>query len=164
MSLNQDKLADLGKISWLWMNSRLHAPWSTQAMMRNVIPPISHGQCRILVENEFPVAYASWAYLSEEAERRYILQPSQIRLEDWTSGNRLWFIDYVSPFSLRHSFHLNRLLRQDFSDRYARAFRVQSGKENGRIMTYRGVNAPENWRALADCEVMAHFSRPPLRA
>ena len=53
-------------------------------MSRNTIPLISLGQYEILHGDDgIPVAYASWAYFSEDAELRYIRDPSLIRLEDW---------------------------------------------------------------------------------
>lgn len=158
MSQDQLQFSELGRISWLWMNSSLHATWSTQAMMRNTIPPVSNGQYKIVMEGEFPVAYASWAFFSADAERRYILKSSQIQLEDWCSGERMWFIDYISPFSLRHTLKLKSLLRNSFPDTYARALRVQPGNDTGRVLTYFGREAPEGWRQRADIEILSHFT------
>lgn len=149
----------LGQIAWLWMNSNLHGDWSAQLMTRNVIPPISLGQYKIIQDKKgVPVAYASWAFFSEEAEFRYIAKPSQIQLQDWNSGDRMWFIDYVSPFSVRHTLHLKSLLRDQFPDRFARALRVTPKGRTGKVLTYFGENVPESWRATADAQILSHFA------
>ena len=154
-----DNFVQLGQISWLWMNSKLHEDWSTRLMSRNTIPPISLGQYEILHGNDgIPVAYASWAYFSEDAELRYIRDPSLIRLEDWNSGDRLWFVDYVSPFSVKHTLALKSVLRERFSDRFARGLRVTPGGKTGRVLTYFGENVPEGWRTTADEQILSHFS------
>lgn len=149
----------LGKLAWLWMNSPLHASWATRIMMRNLIPPISIGQYKMLEKGDFPVAYASWAFFSEDAERRYILHPSRIELEDWTSGDRMWLIDFISPFSTRYTIKLKNGLRESFPDRYARALRVHPGGTVARVSTYTGGHVSEGWRARADAQVLSQFAR-----
>lgn len=151
------KYDELGQVAWLWMNSSLHANWSTRMMMRNVVPPIANAQIKIIRDGDFPVAYASWAFFSDEAELRYIANPSQIKLEDWRSGERLWFIDFVSPFSARHTLKLKSQLRERFPDRYARALRVKPPSETGKVMTFFGEDAPKGWRREADAQMRSHF-------
>ena len=153
-----DNFYDLGRIAWLWMNSNLHGNWSTRLMMRNVIPPVSSGQYRVIMEGGFPVAYASWAFFSAEAEKRYILNPSLIDIHDWNSGDRMWFIDYISPFSTKHTLRLKSELREIFPKRYARALRVSVDSEEGRVLTYFGTEAPDGWRKQADAEILSHFA------
>lgn len=149
----------LGQIAWLWMNSNLHGDWSTRLMTRNVIPPINLGQYKIIYGKEgFPVAYASWAFFSKKTEFRYIVKPSQIQLQDWNSGDRMWFIDYISPFSVRHTLHLKSLLRVEFPDRFARALRVTPKGRTGKILTYFGKNVPKGWRATADAQILSYFA------
>lgn len=153
-----ENFSDLGRIAWLWMNSNLHDAWSTRLMMQNVIPPITLGQYRIISDGAFPVAYASWAFFSPEAEQRYIVSPSQIDIKDWSSGDRMWFIDYISPFSPKHTLRLKSELRDLFSNRYARALRVRPDGVEGRVLTYSGEDAPDGWRDRADAEILSHFA------
>lgn len=155
---HHQNFAAMGKLSWLWMNSKLHADWSTRLMMRNLIPPISLGQFEILEKDGMPVAYASWAFLSPEAELRYIKSPSKIQLEDWTSGDRMWFIDYVSPFSARHTLELKSRLRGQFGDRFARSLRVTPGCNTARVVTYFGREVQDGWRQSADTQILSHFA------
>ena len=133
-------------------------------MTRNVIPPISLAQYRIISNGQFPVAYASWAFFSPEAERRYILNPTLIDIEDWNSGERMWFIDFISPFSTENTMRLKSELRSVFPNRYARALRLRRESKEGRVMTYFGDNLPEGWRTRADIEILSHFAKGRFQA
>jgi hemolysin-activating ACP:hemolysin acyltransferase len=44
-----------------------------------------------------PRAFVSWAYLSEEAETRF-LRGDRLTTQDWMSGDRLWLMDLVAPY------------------------------------------------------------------
>jgi cytolysin-activating lysine-acyltransferase len=44
-----------------------------------------------------PVAFVSWARLSEEAEKKFITT-QKLSPADWKSGDRLWLVDVVTPF------------------------------------------------------------------
>ncbi len=159
---NSSHFYDLGQISWLWMSSTLHAKWPTVLMMRNVIPPVKLGQYKILSNGSVPLAYASWAFLSSDAERRYVVDPSMIGLSDWNSGDRMWFIDFISPYSVEYTFKLARELRILFPERHARALRVSLGNDTARVHTFRGDQAPDGWRQKADAEIFGSFLKEGL--
>ncbi len=151
---------NLGYIAWLWMNSKLHQKWSSRMMLRNVIPPISLAQFKIISDGVHPLGYASWAFFSADAELRYIANPSDIEIGDWNSGSRLWFIDFISPFSPKHTLRLKSELREMFHGRYARALRVHTDLKEGRVLNYIGYQAPSGWREQADQEMLSHFIKP----
>jgi cytolysin-activating lysine-acyltransferase len=44
------------------------------------------------------VAFASWAYLTEEAEGRLLNGARKLSPVDWKAGDRLWMIDLICPF------------------------------------------------------------------
>ena len=48
-------------------------------------------------KGEAPIAFASWAFVSDEVEAR--LKRGQIKLKpsEWRSGERCWIIDLVAP-------------------------------------------------------------------
>ncbi|MEM6833334.1 MAG: toxin-activating lysine-acyltransferase [Pseudomonadota bacterium] len=53
-------------------------------------------------KNAQPVGYATWAYLSEEAEAKLIAgadsgSGARLRPDEWKSGDRLWLVDLVTP-------------------------------------------------------------------
>jgi cytolysin-activating lysine-acyltransferase len=59
-----------------------------------VKPPIALKQCKIFFEAGRPIAFASWALLSDEAEERFI-KSYKLAPRDWQSGAHLWLIDLV---------------------------------------------------------------------
>lgn len=134
----------LGKLSWLWMNSTLHRHWSVASASRFILPPITLDQIHILERDGLPVAYCSWAWLSDEAEVRYLLDPSAIEVSDWKSGDRLWFADWVAPFSASDSWALRSQMSTRFPYEVARAIRVKNGKENARVMEFKGPRLPSD--------------------
>ena len=132
------QFALLGKISWLWMNSPLHADWTMHLAARFLIPAIEARQVHLLERDGMPVAYCSWAWLTAEAEMAYILDPSKVLEHDWHSGDRLWFIDWVAPFGATDSWHLRRAMMQQFPNEVARAIRVKREKTKARVMEFKG--------------------------
>lgn len=129
---------ELGRISWLWMNSPLHRNWPVHLLAQFSIPPIELSQYVLLERDGFPVAYCSWAFMDKETEIRYLLNPSGLARADWRSGDRLWFIDWIAPFSSSDSFKLKDLLANRFPDSIARAIRVKAQKKNARVMEFIG--------------------------
>lgn len=93
-----NKLPLVGPIMWLYM----HTPTYKHLFMADiewlVLPPLILNQFKLYLKDEAPVAYASWAFVSEDVEKR--LATGQLRLGpgDWKSGDRLWLIDLVAPF------------------------------------------------------------------
>lgn len=100
---NKSPYPILGKMAWLWMNSPLHTSWSIEKLAEFTLPAIELRQYLLLERNEFPVAYCSWAFLNKESEIKYIFNATRIENNNWNCGNRLWFIDWVTPFSDKDS-------------------------------------------------------------
>ena len=110
------KFESYGKILWLWSQSATHRGWPTYLQTRFVVPAIFHRQYYILEENGFPVAYFSWALLDLKTEKKYLLNPNSLETEEWKSGDRFWFMDYISPFSSNHTRKLNLEITKLFPD------------------------------------------------
>ncbi len=62
-----------------------------------VLPPIALKQFRLFAKDGRPLAYACWAFVSDEADAR--LKTGQIKLKpnEWKSGENSWMIDIVAP-------------------------------------------------------------------
>ena len=136
--------AALGKIAWLWMNSPLHERWTVDLQRHFILPPVVLGQYELIERDGMPVAYASWARVSHEAEVAYIGNASHLPLEHWNSGDRLWFVDWVAPFGRRDSMTLRSLLAQRFRDQVARAIRVKTDRQTARVMEFVGPDRRED--------------------
>lgn len=89
----------LGSIVWLWMQSDFHNTIQLKDLPALLLPAIKSRQFIVAIKEEKPVFYLSWANLSAEAESRYINHvATDMPLEDWDSGDRMWVLDIVAPF------------------------------------------------------------------
>ncbi len=92
------KLPLLGPVVWLYM----HAPSQKHLFLTDVewmiIPPMELNQYKLYMKEEAPLAYASWAFVDEETEKRLLSGRIRLAPKDWKSGDRLWLIDLVAPF------------------------------------------------------------------
>lgn len=131
-----DNFTELGAITWLWANSNLHKNWTLSLLTTNVIPAIETKQYVLLRRDNMPVAYCSWAKLSLENEVKYINDVTSLKLEDWQSGNRNWFIDWITPFG--DSLRLTKHMRELFADELFRAIRVEENSSRGKITEFHG--------------------------
>jgi cytolysin-activating lysine-acyltransferase len=130
-----------GAVTWLWMQSPDHRTLPLQALQQLLLPAIQTGQYLLLHERSAtglrPVAYLSWAHLSAEAESRYLDHPLRgLQPADWCSGDRMWVIDWITPFGHAYALRASilRLLPQ-----VCFRFLYHRGNERGlRIKTYRG--------------------------
>lgn len=112
----------LGQIVWLFDQSPLHRELRIKDLSGAVTPAILNGQFRIFrfgptpafaqsdpaeflklglsreELEQLPLGLALWAFLSEEAEAR-LEAGGRLSVEDWTSGDRLWLVEMISPFA-----------------------------------------------------------------
>jgi len=61
----------LGNVLFLYMQSSVHKHYFVRDMETRVIPALMQKQCKLYVQKRaasLPMAYVSWAFLSEEAE------------------------------------------------------------------------------------------------
>ncbi|WP_150540253.1 toxin-activating lysine-acyltransferase [Actinobacillus vicugnae] len=135
---NTDKFKLLGEIAWLWANSPLHKNWSLALLAINVLPAIENKQYVLLKKDGFPVAFCSWANLSLENEVKYLDDVASLISEDWNSGERRWFIDWIAPFG--DSDALYKHMRENFPNELFRAIRVDPMTRVGKISEFHGGN------------------------
>jgi cytolysin-activating lysine-acyltransferase len=133
-----DRFPVLGKIAWVWMNSPLHVSWTVDLLARFILPAIESNQYMLIERDGYPVAYCSWAFLTKTAEFKYMVDPSDIHVDEWVGGDRLWFVDWVAPFSKDDSLSMKNKLIDEFPNSLARAIRVKKNKTNARVMEFRG--------------------------
>jgi cytolysin-activating lysine-acyltransferase len=97
----------LGDVVWLMSHSPAHKNLFISDMDWLVMLPVMHKQFRLFKDGDKPFAFATWALLDEEAEKRVMAGQARLRPTDWRSGSKLWLIDIVAPFGgqdgvLRH--------------------------------------------------------------
>lgn len=65
-----DRITVVGHATWLMMQAPTHKHLFLADLEWLVLPPVILGQFRLWRRGDVPVGFASWAYLSEEAEAR----------------------------------------------------------------------------------------------
>jgi len=63
-----------------------------------LLPPLALKQYRLFTKASRPVAFASWAYVSEEVETRLKAGQTKLKPAEWRSGNRCRIVDVVAPY------------------------------------------------------------------
>lgn len=130
----------LGEITWLMAHSQLHQEWPIASIFQWVMPALMHKQCRLYRRNGRPVAYAAWARMSKDVEEAYVLNPKSLQPKDWTSGDRIWLLDWIAPFG-DSSAVIHDLRNGIFKDEVGRALRVKPGSDEMQIIYLHGANA-----------------------
>lgn len=92
------KLPLLGAVGWLMMQQAATRHTLLSELEWRVMPPLVLEQAKVYLRDQSPVAYVSWAYLSEGAAQRYQSAPHHLGTGDWKSGEQIWIIDLMAPF------------------------------------------------------------------
>jgi cytolysin-activating lysine-acyltransferase len=131
-----------GAAVWLWMQHPRHRETSIRSLQRRLLEPVQQGQyvlasVRGTSGQGDPVALLLYACLNAQAESRYLKDPTApLAHGDWRSGDRLWLIDWVSPFG--HSLQLRRRMLALFARQTARSLRRYPRAEEDRVQTWLG--------------------------
>ncbi|MCW2095038.1 MULTISPECIES: toxin-activating lysine-acyltransferase [Lelliottia] len=146
----QNEAEVLGATVWLWMHSPMHRDAPLHALPTLLLPIIKRQQYVLVVENERPVFFLSWAWLNEEAEARFLTRPSiEMKEEDWDSGDRIWFCDWIAPFGHTHA--MQTLIRHDlFAEHCWRALYHRGAERGKRVVMFHGKHvtreAAQRWQ------------------
>ncbi len=87
-----------GPIVWLYMHSSVHKHAFITDLEWMVMPPLVLNQYKLYMKDDAPLAFASWASVDEEVEKRLLSGRIRLAPKDWKSGDRLWLIDLIAPF------------------------------------------------------------------
>ena len=100
-------------------------------------PPLVLGQIRVFRFDDVPRGFFTWAWLSADAERRYVTG-NALAPEDWRSGDRLWLIDLIAPYRGLTSGIVRWVMTPGhFTDRAFHFRRVTQGNRTRRIVQIR---------------------------
>lgn len=140
----------LGATVWLWMHSPMHRDAPLHALPTLLLPIIKRGQYVLVTQHARPIFFLSWAWLSPESEARFLTRASiHMPEEDWDSGDRMWFCDWIAPFG--HTRDMYRLLQKEvFLDGCARSLWHRGQERGKRVMNFHGTRvsreAARHWR------------------
>ncbi len=128
----------LGDLVYLMLASDLHRKYYINDIGSVFFPPIDLNQFRIYHRSGRPVGFVTWASLNNEIEDRYLNTDYILRPDDWKSGDRILFMDFIAPFG--DAKNIVRDLRKNvFADTAARSVRVRRGAKP-RVSHFQGVN------------------------
>lgn len=130
----------LGAAAWLWMHSPRHKSAPLEVLPTVLLPVIKEQQYVLAFKDNKPVFFMSWAWFDEDAEHRYLTQHHLMLKEtDWRSGNRMWVIDWITPFGDAHKM-MSLVLNELFPDHCARSLWHHSDKRGQRVKHFFGQN------------------------
>ncbi|QIQ22033.1 toxin-activating lysine-acyltransferase [Zophobihabitans entericus] len=129
----------LGIATWLWMHSENHKYTPIYALPTLILPAIKRQQFILIIKDNKPVCYMSWANMSEETEQKYLQDKSALSLteSDWYSGTRMWAIDWISPFGETQKL-ASFVLKDILPDFCFRALSHQGKKRGFQIKFFKG--------------------------
>ena len=115
----------LGAVLNLMATSGPYANRTLKDLHEQVLPPVVSGQYRLVRNPEGEaVAYASWARVSPEVERKIVEDKASLKPSEWQSGDIAVLIDLVSEnLDLAQSMVM-RLKRELFRDTTFKALRT----------------------------------------
>ena len=88
----------LSQVVWLMMCAASHKHLFITDLEWLVVPALLNRQYRIFRKNDVPVAYASWAMLTDETAARLKERGGRLKPNEWTEGKTATLIDLVAPF------------------------------------------------------------------
>lgn len=97
-----------------------------------------------------PTMFLNWGNLDQKSESQYVDNPDiPLAIDAWTSGDRMWIFDHLSPFG--HALAFNRLAKEIFPNNCFRFLDHKGGQRGLRVVTFRGKNvsldlAKQWWR------------------
>lgn len=89
-----EKIPLLGAASWLMMQQGGLRHTLLSELDWRVMPPLVLDQAKVYLRDGAPVAYVSWARLSESVAQRYAQTPHHLMPADWASGEQTWLVDH----------------------------------------------------------------------
>lgn len=96
--LVMEKIPLLGVVSWLMMQQGATRHTLLSELEWRVLPALVQSQTKLYMRDNAPIAYVSWAKLSQAAVARYKTSPHHLSISDWNSGDQIWIIDLFTPF------------------------------------------------------------------
>ena len=131
-----------GSIIWLWMHTPQHRDMPLHALNQVLLPPLKAQQYILAsaLNNGVlrPVAYMCWANFSADSERRYLADANAIPTSDWSSGDRMWATDWLTPFG--HSAKFSKAVLSLLPGACFRGLYHRGDERGLRVKTFRGDN------------------------
>lgn len=92
------KLPLLGPVLWLYARDPQRKYSFIADLDWRLMPPLIHDQCHFYSKQEFPWAFFTWAFVSDEVDARLRSTNPVLAPHEWKSGTNPWLVDIVTPF------------------------------------------------------------------
>lgn len=92
------KIPVLGAVCWLMMQQPGARHTLLSELDWRVMPALVIEQAKLYMRDTAPIAFVSWAELSDAVGKRYLEGPHHLTAADWKSGDQIWIIDMLTPF------------------------------------------------------------------
>ncbi len=115
-------LTTLGAVTSILLASPMHRHVFLAEMEWLVVPAVSLGQCRVFHHQSVPVAFATWAYLNDEATARFKQGAGRLKPHEWHCGEELWLVELCAPYGAVTE-HIQDLLQTTFDGKTVRTMR-----------------------------------------
>ncbi len=91
--------AIIGGVMLLCQHSPLHRRYLVAEWQQRILPSLQFNQfCYYEDEHQRPVAFCNWAFLSDRSRDVILAGEREISLEDWRSGQHIFFPEMIAPF------------------------------------------------------------------
>ena len=81
----------------LMLVSPFYRAWRIDALEQYILPPIMLGQCRLVRNKGRAIGFGAWGRFNADAEKAYVTQYRSLAMDDWNSGDRVWWTDLMAP-------------------------------------------------------------------
>lgn len=93
-------LDDLTIILSLFKRFDRYKRFSNISLLRHILPSYHLKQYKLHKQGDEVIAFTNWAFLSDEAEKRF-LSTTFLKPNDWNSGNNVWHMDTICVKNIR---------------------------------------------------------------
>ena len=107
-----------GEVCELLAESQIYGHWRMDKVIKTFVPPIAHKQALVFRKGGKMVAIVTWAWVSDDALEDLKSGKRRIDLDDWKSGENLFFVDFLAPYG-----GVSKIMRHVMAH-----FREKSGK------------------------------------
>lgn len=129
----------LGEMVWLYSMSDLHRTWAIASIHLWLLPALETKQFRLYHQGEKPVGLVTWAWMSREVEQAYLQKTDSLKSTGWTSGDRLWAIDFIAPFGDARRI-VKDLRNSVFSNLAGKSLSTRHNSDAMRVLKLHGAN------------------------
>ena len=140
--LSPSKLHNLlGEITSLLLLSKVHRKYQVRDIADVILPTINLNQFRIYRDkNKQPIGLVTWGYFNEATEREYLSGKSVLSEKELTSGDILYFLDFIAPYG--HAKKIIKDLRENvFPTSEAKSLHfLEQGIRRNKVKKFHGIN------------------------